>query len=414
MRSLLRSLTSARQQLRIFEPIFRWKGLRSVDGPKEFAEASRILIVRPDDKLGDVILLTAFVREMRRNWPDAEITLLIHPAFRGIFEHCPYVDRIETYLRFRPRFLGQLRRAIEEVRWARDVLWPRRIDLAVIPRSDHRYFREASLAYLSGARWRVSITRGELYPLDGGDDPDDLLLFTDLAPIDASAHEVRTGLDLISYLGGTIADERMELWLAEKERAQVEALLPKLETDEFLVVMMAGASVAGRRWPAERFGALAAWMISELGAKIVLIGGKTDKEYASIVEGFCKDSNSVVNLTGRTSVLETMAVISHCGLYVGNDTGPMHIAAALGLPVVEISCHPETGSKAHPRSPTRFGPWKVPNRIARPARGADGCAEVCVRGEEGIAHCILDVTTDQVKKLVRELVVECGLGIARD
>ena len=98
-------------------------------------------------------------------------------------------------------------------------------------------------------------------------------------------------------------------------------------------------------------------------------------------------------------------------MYVGNDTGPMHMASALGVPVIEISCHPANGLPAHERSPLRFGPWNVLAWIAQPAAGIDDCRDYCVLGELGEAHCILAVSVDQVKVLVREAAERCGLPL---
>jgi hypothetical protein len=121
----------------------------------------------------------------------------------------------------------------------------------------------------------------------------------------------------------------------------------------------------------------------------------------------------VVNLIGRTSVLETVAVVERCSLYVGNDTGPMHIASALKVPVVEISCHPLNGSRAHERSPWRFRAWDVPTWIAQPLAGLDDCLDFCVPGELGTPHCVLAISIEQVKNVVLEAAGKTGLNWKR-
>ncbi len=324
-------------------------------------------------------------------------------------EGCPYIDRIETHALFRPRFMGQAIRFLEELRWAMRVAWPRRFDLAIVIRRDFRFYREAALAYLSGAQMRVGPiprrdeTRSEL------DDREEELLYTHPVVVHEAAHEVENSFEIIRAMGGVVSDDGpLEVWLNEESGDRGRALLPLEWEGGLRVAMMVGSSVPGRRWPEDRFAEVAHWLITELGARIVLIGAKGEMDWARTVEEICGESSSVVNLTGQTSLMETMGVVDSCEMYVGNDTGPMHIAAALGLSILEISCHPATGSEWHVRSPVRFGPWTVPHRIARPLVGADNCVDMCVRAEQGKAHCILEVSVAQVIGLISELVSECG------
>jgi heptosyltransferase-2 len=78
----------------------------------------------------------------------------------------------------------------------------------------------------------------------------------------------------------------------------------------------------------------------------------------------------------------------------------MHIAAAAGTPVVEISCHPNGGDPLHPNSPERFGPWQVPHRILRPEHARDGCVTSC---RAPVAHCIENVQVDVVIEAIESL-----------
>jgi heptosyltransferase-2 len=393
----------------LFEIFFRWLGYRNPGGPATLAEARSVLIVRPDH-LGDVILTSAFLREFRKNWPDAEITLLVDPASWLLVEHCPYVDHVEVYEWWRPCAFGRIRRFVREVNWARRHLWPRRFDLAVVPRWDTQLLREAFLAYLSGAKWRVGYSE-EGNTIQRAEESCEIL-YTHLAPSGTCKHEVQKSLDLLNWMGGTISETKTEVWLDDADRAFAAAMLPGFVSAESVVriVMMPGSSSPSRRWPAERFGAIAGWMTGELGWQVVLVGAPGEAELGRIVESCC--SSGVVNLIGRTTVRQSIAIIGRCRMYVGNDTGPMHMASALGVPVVEISCHPADGSPVHERSPLRFGPWDTPAWIAQPATGIGQCRDFCVRGEMGETHCVLAVTVDQVKNQVLAAAAKCGLAMA--
>jgi ADP-heptose:LPS heptosyltransferase len=87
-------------------------------------------------------------------------------------------------------------------------------------------------------------------------------------------------------------------------------------------------------------------------------------------------------------------------MYIGNDTGPMHIAAAAGVAVVAVFCHPIGGDALSAYSPARFAPVGVPSRIVRPATATPPCTSACVANEP---HCITAVTVDEVLAAVWEL-----------
>ncbi|MBS1813803.1 MAG: glycosyltransferase family 9 protein [Acidobacteria bacterium] len=405
MRFDLNSLTSPVLVVRCFEPVFRLMGMRT-HSVERVSNARRILVIRNDDKIGDLILFTPFLRELRRNAKDAEITVLIHPAIEPLLRHCPYVDHVLTYARWTPRAFGQVRRMFHEIAWARKFLWPKRFDIALVTRSHHRVYREGALAFLSGAPVRAAVCSDQTTV--GKDEPDEALFYNRVTPSQPDDHEVQRNLSLLPFAGGAVCETKPELWLTDEERSEAELVAPADPERPTRVAMMAGSSVPGRRWPAERFARVAAWMTGEYGWQVVLIGSSADAGAAKRVEEACP--NGVVNLTGRTSLRQTMAVLAECRLYVGNDTGPMHMAAALGVPVVEISCHPEGGDLFNERSPARFGPFGVPAWVARPP-ATDGCRDFCHPGEEGEAHCILGVTVEDVIGLVREAATALSLAM---
>jgi ADP-heptose:LPS heptosyltransferase len=397
MQRLLIWVTSPAQVKRLFDNLLRCLRYRRGGRLATLADARRVLIVRLDH-LGDLILTSAFLREFRKNWPEAEITLLVDPASRPLVEQCPYIDHIEVYARFRPCAFGRVRRFVRELYFAGRHLWPHRFDLAVVPRWDTQLFREGLMAYLSGAKWRVGFSEEGNTIVRTEESYE--VLYTHLAPSGVPQHEVRKSLELLTWMGGTVSETHTEVWLDVRSREFAASILSGSVTNEpvFRVVIMPGSSSASRRWPAERFGEIAAWIVNDFGWQVVLIGSPGEAALGRIVETCCP--SGVVNLIGRTTPKQAAAVIERCQLYVGNDSGPMHMAAALGVPVVEISSHPADGSAAHERAPVRFSAWDVPAWIAQPAAGLEDCRDFCVPAEMGMAHCVLAVTIDQVKDLI--------------
>lgn len=105
----------------------------------------------------------------------------------------------------------------------------------------------------------------------------------------------------------------------------------------------------------------------------------------------------LIDIVGKSTLRQTGAVLKRCHLYVGNDAGPMHLAAAASLSVIEISCHPLGGSPFHSNSPSRFRPWGVPHVVLQPEEASHPCSVAC---SVGSPHCILNISVEQVKDAV--------------
>lgn len=151
-----------------------------------------------------------------------------------------------------------------------------------------------------------------------------------------------------------------------------------------------GAASPDRRWPKECYSNL----INELCYhypmhEFVLLGGMDVIDDAIYIEIATK----AINMVGHLSLHESAKIISESELYIGNDSGLMHIASAVKTPVVEISKHPASGYIWHANSPKRFGPWRVPFISIQPISGLDGCSDCCQASD---VHCISLISVDSV------------------
>lgn len=151
-----------------------------------------------------------------------------------------------------------------------------------------------------------------------------------------------------------------------------------------------GAASPDRRWPKECYSNL----INELRYhypmyEFVLLGGIDVIDDAVYIEMTTK----AINMVGNLSLHASAKVIAESELYIGNDSGLMHIAAAAKTPVVEISKHPASGYIWHANSPKRFGPWGVPFISIQPTYGLDGCSDCCQAND---VHCISLISVDSV------------------
>ncbi|WP_041975135.1 glycosyltransferase family 9 protein [Pyrinomonas methylaliphatogenes] len=397
VRHKLRWLTSPSVALAFGESFFRLLGMRCKGREIDLlSQVKRVLIVRLDE-IGDVVMTTPFLRELRRNLPDAWMTLVVKPAVYNLVERCPYVDEVLTYdwsVAWTKRAsLVKVTRHSRAIRLALKRLWWRNFDLAILPRFDIDYYHGNFLAYFSLARWRVGysedVTEDKRIVNKGSD-----RLLTHPVKVSNHIHEVERNLDLIRFLGGTVGSSRLETWLSTEDERVAENVLTSNGVNpvkDTVIAFCLGAGQAKRIWPVDRFIKVARWVKEKYSAMIIVIGGKDESGLGHRLRQ--EIGENVVNMAGRTTLRETTALLKRCVLYVGNDTGPMHIAAAVGTPVVGIFCHPLDGDPLHSNSPARFGPWKVFSCIVQPHVPMSPCSDACMDYKP---HCILNVSVEQV------------------
>lgn len=356
----------------------------------------RILVVRLDE-IGDLVLSSPFLRALRGAFPSAQITLVVQPLLVNLVELCPYVDEV---LSFEWRTTGRFWKPLRIRRawgFARRSLRPRGFDLAILPRYGDDHYFAAYVAFFSGAPRRVGYSEYVDATKREVNRGLDALLTTALPP-SPHLHEVARNLDLLACLGVEVHEARLETWIGDEDRAFAEALLARRRREGTLVALAPGAGAAARRWPVERFADFGRWAAAELGAHLLALGSPAER---ALAEPLCAAlGDALIDTIGSATLRQAAALLEHCDLFVGNDSGPMHLAAAAGVPIVEISCHPEGGRDDHATSPLRFGPWGVPNVVLRPPLPRDPCRTEC---EANLAHCILEVDAMRVKDAARRL-----------
>ncbi len=390
---------------RCVTPLLRWR-LRG-DGRQ------RLLVIRLDG-IGDLILTSALFRELRAHYPAAHITAVVPAKAFELLRACPYLD---VLLPYETRMSG----------WRRLRLW-RVIGRAFCFRLRHGNALTADIAI---APRHVDLVKQEIL----------LLLFcraarrlahwpavrewathfpaatTEVLISLPGRHVVRSALDFVSYLGGVPENEALEVWPQEGDRDFATALFSRLVFTEcacpegrgdrpsggtgLLVALMPGASSPGRQWPPKRYGEVARWLIDRFGARVIVLGGPGDGRRAEMVVHYAR-SERCVSIAGACSLGATAEVVRRCGLYVGADTSCMHLAAAVGVPVVEVT--PYTLDSPSPVSPVFYHPWRVAHRIVRPAVCLPPCRTECL--VPLVPHCIMSISVPMVIAAIDELMAE--------
>lgn len=385
------------------EPLFwltrRRAGVQEID----LLQLKRVFVVRLDE-IGDVVMTTPFLRELRRNLPHAWITLVVKPAVYNLVELCPYVNEVLTYDWSGPRFLRLWLRHWRALQLAWKQFWRRRYDLAILPRWDTDHYHGTYLLYLSGAPWRVGYSENVTAPKKRDNRGFDFLL-THVLENNILKHEVEHNLDMIRFIGGKVEDERLELWVGLGDESFADEVLKKhnVQPDELLVGFgPSGGNSPLKQWPVSNFATVGTWLQTEFGARVVIVGGSGEEpmgEEISYAVG-----PSAINMVGRTTLRQMATLLKRCHLYAGNDAGPMHVAAAMRIPVVALF-----GSSCH----HRFGPWHKPSILLWSGLPCSPCFQEhhpdrCQRCIFDRLHCMLNITVDQVKEAVTHLICTKG------
>jgi lipopolysaccharide heptosyltransferase II len=360
--------------------------------PPEWRAARRILAVRLDN-LGDVLVTSPALRAIKESLPGAELTLLAGPGGAQVGRLNPFVDRVMTYqapwmdpwqrLPFDP---ARERRAIAALR-------ARGFDAAVIFTS----FRQsplpaAYLCYLAGVPLRLGAT------FDGAGS----LLTTRHKHVEGPVHEVERNLELVGVAGLVASADDLVLRVPDAARARVRARLRAIgRRGGPLVVLHPGCTMPARTYPWEQFADAADLMVEALGATVVLTGSADE---LPLVEQICGHMRRPArSLAGALSLPELCALVDEADLVVTNNTGPMHIAAAVKTPVVALF--------ALTNPPEQWGPWRVPHRRLSHEVPCRICySRVCPTDHA----CLREVRPAHVLEAARDLLMErppAALGV---
>lgn len=299
--------------------------------------AERILI-RSANWVGDAVMTTPAVHAIRANFPASHITLLAKPWVAPVFEHNPDIDEIMLY-QARGRHSGP----VGLWRLAGDMR-RRRFELAILFQNA---FEAALLAFLARIPRRLGFTT------DGR-----TLLLTERIrtwrPL-KHGHLVDYYLGLLAGAGMTLHGRRLTLVLTAAERQAARQALSRegLGDAAPLVGLNPGATFGtAKRWLPERYTELGHRMASEHGAAVVIFGAPNEaelgRELAARIGGDC------VNFAGRTTLRQAMAMVGCCDLFITNDSGLMHVAAALDIPQVAV---------IGPTDPVATGPINAASRV---------------------------------------------------
>ncbi|MGH7177202.1 MAG: lipopolysaccharide heptosyltransferase I [Tepidisphaeraceae bacterium] len=292
----------------------------------------RVLLIKPS-ALGDVVHALPILNLLHRRWPDARISWLVNSTFAELLEGHPQLERVIRFDRDRlanswwnPGALRDLGRFIGALR---DEHFDLVVDLQGLLRS-------GLAARLSRASHRVGFANARELAW---------LFYTDRVRIDHRQHAMQRYLALAAAIGCGSEPVEFLFPVTDDDRRTIRDVAP----DSPFVVLLPGTNWPTKRWPVERFAAVVEPLARRFGLQSVVAGGADVNDIAVQIPG-------AVNLAGRTTLRQLVALLERADLVIANDSGPMHIAAALNRPLVTLF---------GPTNPDRTGPWGRDDAVLR-------------------------------------------------
>ena len=333
-------------------------------GRKKIRGVRRVLI-RSTNWIGDAVMNTPAIHAIRSHFPSAHISLLAKPWVAPVFANSPDVDEVILY---------EEKGRLAPVRLARK-LRRRRFDAAFLLQ---HAFEAALIAFLAGIPLRIGYNR------DGRG-----LLLTHPVPCPPAVrrvHQTAYYLNILTAVGLGVSDQRLRLTVPPAARRRAREILSArgVKPDETVMGINPSAIYGpAKQWFPDRFAALADRLQERFGCRVLVFGGPSDRQLGQRIEQMAQ--RPVISLAGETTLEEAVALIALCRLFVSNDSGLMHVAAALDIPQVAIF-----GST----NPVTTGPFSDRSRVVRIPEPCSPCLEP--ECPEGHLSCMGKITVSMV------------------
>jgi lipopolysaccharide heptosyltransferase I len=325
----------------------------------------KILIVKPSS-LGDVVHSLPFLNAIRETFPSSEIHWVIAKGLEDLLTGHPMIDKIWIINKDMWKKLSYIRDSVHELRIFMKGIKEEKYDIVIDLQG---LLRSGIITLSTGSPLRVGFQEARegsrffyTHKIKGGKD----------------VHAVDRYLKIAAFLGCAIDDICFPMPLSFESSVQAGLSLP-----EDYAVIAPGARWGTKRWPPEKFGRLA----SLLPLNTVVVGSKGDIDYAKKVLDLSK--GKAVSLAGKTTLKALIEVIKGARFFVSNDSGPMHIAAALGIPVFAIF---------GPTDPERTGPYGKGHTVIR----QDISCAPCFKRTCNNLRCLKTISAGKVFKTIKE------------
>jgi heptosyltransferase I len=338
----------------------------------------RILIIKPS-ALGDIVLALPALSALKHSFPEASISWLVRPEFAPLIAGHPFISDIILFDRKQLskwwcnaesfKALGSLKRQLRAGQFN-------------LVFDFQGLFRTGYFAWVTGCKRRFGMAGAREFAH---------LFYTDKVSQEQSdIHLVDYYLKMVSAAGAKTEKAEFNFPEDAATDAVVDKLLKLHNISGKYAVIVPGAAQPNKRWPIERFAELADKISSRFRMQIVATGSQGEHEYIEKITAGSK--TRIINLAGKTTVRELIPLMRKASLVVSNDTGPGHIAAAVGVPIVMIF---------GPTNPGRVCPYKRPECIVAIEPNERGTKPDSYEPKHDITHITVEQVFETVCKQIR-------------
>jgi heptosyltransferase III len=323
--------------------------------------------------IGDVLLATPTVHAIKAARPDVQVAMMVNRGTEAVLSGNPDLDEIIVHDKGSLAAQGQLIAGLRR----------RRFD-AVIDLTDGD--RSAFLSWVSGAPVRIGFNdehrwRGKWYTHV-------------VQSMPGVYHRIDRDLEALKPMGIQAGSRDPQLWLTREEENSADHLLSQLgiQRSQSMVILQPGARYSFKAWPPDRFAELADRLTSQYGCRVLIGGSHQDINLAQRIRQMAKISPVI--MAGRTTIKQFAVIAKRSALFVGSDSGAMHIAAAVGTPVVALF---------GPSNPREWGPRGGPVEVLYKELDCRSCFHpTCIRGEE---NCMRLIAVEEVCAATQRLLL---------
>jgi len=352
----------------------------------------KFLIINPFG-VGDVIFTTPVISALKENFPDSSIYYWCNDRVHGIFKHDTNIAGVFPFSRgdIKKIMEDSFLEGIKKYWWLFNSIRKAKIDVAFDYSLDYRY---SLISFFCGIKKRIGFdyrNRGRF--------------LTDKIPLQgySGRHMVEYYLELLRFIEANPGNKSLYLSVPQNNRERAKHILKAfgVREGELVVGITPGAGASWgkdaklKHWPPLKYAELADRIIRELGAKVLVLGDESEKDITDTMTSAM--NSAVIDMTGKTTLLELMAFIGSVNLLVTNDGGPLHIASALGVKTVSIF---------GPVDEKVYGPYP-PSALHKVIKHDIGCRPCysnfrlppCDKDKE----CLNSISADEVFTAVRQL-----------
>jgi heptosyltransferase III len=337
-----------------------------------------VLVVASDKHMGDLVLALPAINAIKKSFKGRNFYLVVDSAYTDIVDSIEGLENLILY----PRSLLKANRGIKRTSIMFDFLRQLRNSSPDIAIDLQGAVASSTMTFLSGARLRLGRSTAKR-----------AYLYNCKVNILRGVHKSYSYTEITYAAGVKSKIDPPSIKASETSRTALKSILHKVGIIEKkpVVCIHPGAGVIYKEWTRKGFADVSDWLISR-GFQVVFIGGSRDLEGINKITTMMQ--RPAFNLGGRLSIGELIALLEASALYIGNDSGPMHLAGAIGAPVIAM-----------------FGPacevmWKPLTERAVVLRGAERCAKCTGRHCQYDFKCIKRISPDDVKAAVGRLITE--------